>query len=73
MQVTEITASVKKTWGRGKDKWGKKTWDGGEIIFSATASLGPTEDHKINHKSLYNKLKKLVIESCEENNLIVGK
>jgi len=71
MQITEITVSVKKSWGRGKDKWGKKTWDGGEILLSSTASLGPTEDPTLARAKLYDTQKKQIISKMEQNNIVV--
>ena len=71
MQVTEITVSTKRSWGRGKDSWGKKTWDGGEIIFSSTASLGPTEDPILCRANLYNVQKNQIAENMKKNGVVV--
>ena len=71
MQVTEITVSTKRSWGRGENGGKQKTWDGGEIIFSSTASLGPTEDPVLCRANLYNIQKNQIAENMKKNGVVV--
>jgi len=73
MQVTEITVSIKRSWGRGKEKWGNKTWDGGEILLSSKASLGPTENPSLCRERLFDAQKKQITDCMKQNNIVVGK
>jgi len=71
MQITEITVSVKKSWGRGNGRGDKKTWDGGEILLSSKALLGPTEDPTLARAKLYDAQRRQITEYMNKNNIVV--
>jgi len=70
MQITEITVSIKKTWGRGKDQFRSKSWDGGEIILSSTASLNPTENPAECRRKLFTDQRNQISDSMKQNNIL---